>query len=109
MRDYKTGRIVNPIEKVLVSHGRMYTKDSFITFDTSTLEVYPPEIYYDKDDIYLGKMYDHGVFILADIEEIILEYMDQTYSNHDIDDIREFLINKRIEFYKKLEGNNIDK
>ena len=54
-------------------------------------------------------MYDEGVFILPDIEDIILEYMDQTYSNHDMADIREFLLKKRIEFYQKLEENTVDK
>ena len=57
------------------------------------------------DDIYLGKMFDEGVYILPDIEDILLNYQDQCFSNHDLDDIREFLIKRRILFYKKLEGN----
>lgn len=109
MRDYKSGREIDPKERVLVSHGRVYSTDSFLVFDTRKLEDYPPEVYYDREDIFLGKMYDEGVFILPDIEEVILEYMDQTYSNHDMDDIREFLIKRRIAFYEKLEENTIDK
>lgn len=99
MRDYKTGREINLKEKVLVCKGKIYSLDSFIIFDTSKLENYPPEVYYDREDIYLGKMYDPGVFILPDIEELLLEYNDQCFSNHDIEDMRQFLIKKRKEFY----------
>ena len=105
MRDYKTGREINPKERVLVVNDKVYSNDSFIVFDTSKLDDYPPEVYYDRDDIYLGKMFDEGVYILPDIEDILLNYQDQCFSNHDLDDIREFLIKRRILFYKKLEGN----
>jgi hypothetical protein len=105
MRDCKTGREINPKERVLVVNDKVYSNDSFIVFDTSKLDDYPPEVYYDRDDIYLGKMFDEGVYILPDIEDILLNYQDQCFSNHDLDDIREFLIKRRILFYKKLEGN----
>ncbi|MBP2069464.1 MULTISPECIES: aspartate 1-decarboxylase (aspartate alpha-decarboxylase) [Anaerococcus] len=104
MRDYKTGREINPKERVLVVNDKVYSNDSFIVFDTSKLDDYPPEVYYDREDIYLGKMFDEGVYILPDIEDILLNYQDQCFSNHDLDDIREFLVKKRILFYKKLEG-----
>ena len=104
MRDYKTGREINPKERVLVVNDKVYSNDSFIVFDTSKLDDYPPEVYYDRDDIYLGKMFDEGVYILPDIEDILLNYQDQCFSNHDLDDIREFLVKRRILFYKKLEG-----
>jgi hypothetical protein len=105
MRDCKTGREINLKERVLVVNDKVYSNDSFIVFDTSKLDDYPPEVYYDRDDIYLGKMFDEGVYILPDIEDILLNYQDQCFSNHDLDDIREFLIKRRILFYKKLEGN----
>lgn len=104
MRDYKTGREINPKERVLVVKDKVYSNDSFIVFDTSKLDDYPPEVYYDREDIYLGKMFDEGVYILPDIEDILLNYQDQCFSNHDLDDIREFLVKRRILFYKKLEG-----
>ncbi|RGB77333.1 aspartate 1-decarboxylase (aspartate alpha-decarboxylase) [Anaerococcus nagyae] len=104
MRDYKTGREINPKERVLVVNDKVYSNDSFIVFDTSKLDDYPPEVYYDREDIYLGKMFDEGVYILPDIEDILLNYQDQCFSNHDLDDIREFLVKRRILFYKKLEG-----
>lgn len=104
MRDYKTGREINPKERVLVVNDKVYSNDSFIVFDTSKLDDYPPEVYYDREDIYLGKMFDKGVYILPDIEDILLNYQDQCFSNHDLDDIREFLVKRRILFYKKLEG-----
>ena len=105
MRDCKTGREINPKERVLVVNDKVYSNDSFIVFDTSKLDDYPPEVYYDRDDIYLGKMFDEGVYILPDIEDILLNYQDQCFSNHELDDIREFLIKRRILFYKKLEVN----
>ena len=109
MRDYKTGREIDPKERVLVVDNRVYSNESFVVFDTSKLKDYPPEVYYDREDIYLGKIFDEGVFILPDIEDIILAHMDQTFSNHDADEIRNFLIKKRKEFYKKLEENIVDK
>ena len=63
MRDCKTGREINPKERVLVVNDKVYSNDSFIVFDTSKLDDYPPEVYYDRDDIYLGKMFDEGVYI----------------------------------------------
>ncbi|MDU2354194.1 MAG: aspartate 1-decarboxylase (aspartate alpha-decarboxylase) [Anaerococcus sp.] len=98
MRDYKTGREINPKERVLVVNDKVYSNDSFIVFDTSKLDDYPPEVYYDREDIYLGKMFDEGVYILPDIEDILLNYQDQCFSNHDLDDIREFLVKRRILF-----------
>lgn len=104
MRDFKTGREINPKERTLVVRGNVYSNDSFIVFNTSKLKGYPPEVYYDKEDIYLGKMFDEDVFILPDIEEILLSYQDQCFSNHDIDDMRKFLVQRRIEFYDNLSG-----
>lgn len=103
MRDFKTGRKVDPKERVLVVKDKVYTDDSFVIFDTSKLEDYPPEVYYDREDIYLGKMFDDDVYVLPDIEEILLNYQDQCFSNHDLDDLREFLVSRRISFYEKLE------
>ncbi|MDU3177412.1 MULTISPECIES: aspartate 1-decarboxylase (aspartate alpha-decarboxylase) [Anaerococcus] len=103
MRDFKTGRKVDPKERVLVVKNKVYTDDSFVIFDTSKLEDYPPEVYYDREDIYLGKMFDEDVYVLPDIEEILLNYQDQCFSNHDLDDLREFLVSRRISFYEKLE------
>lgn len=103
MRDFKTGRKVDPKERVLVVKDKIYTDDSFVIFDTSKLEDYPPEVYYDREDIYLGKMFDEDVYVLPDIEEILLNYQDQCFSNHDLDDLREFLVSRRISFYEKLE------
>ena len=103
MRDFKTGRKVDPKERVLVVKNKVYTDDSFVVFDTSKLEDYPPEVYYDREDIYLGKMFDEDVYVLPDIEEILLNYQDQCFSNHDLDDLREFLVSRRISFYEKLE------
>lgn len=105
MRDYKTGREINPKEKTLVVKDKVYGHDSFIIFNTSKLENYPPEVYYDREDIYLGKMFDDGIFVLPDIEDILLGYEDQCFSNHDIEDMRQFLVKNRISFYENLENN----
>lgn len=105
MKDYRTGKQINIKEKVLVVKDRVYSKDSYVTFDTRKLEGYPPKIYYDKDENFLGKMYDKGVFELDDIEEILQDYSDTCFSNHDLEDLREFLINKRKAFYELLEKN----
>ena len=48
-------------------------------------------------------MFDDGVFVLPDIEEILLGYQDQCFSNHDLDELRKFLVARRISFYEKLE------
>ena len=103
MRDFKTGRLIDPKERVLIVKDKVYSNDSFVIFDTSKLEDYPPEVYYDREDIYLGKMFDEDVYVLPDIEEILLNYQDQCFSNHDLDDLREFLVSRRISFYEKLE------
>lgn len=103
MKDYLTGRQINIKEAVLVVGNKIYSKNSYISMDTRKLEGYPPKVFYDKDHKYLGKMYDQGVYELADIEEILLDYSDTCFSNHDLDDLREFLINKRKKLYKSLE------
>ena len=103
MRDFKTGRKVDPKERGWVVKNKVDTDDSFVIFDTSKLEDYPPAVYYDREDIYLGKMFDENVYVLPDIEEILLNYQDQCFSNHDLDDLREFLVSRRISFYEKLE------
>lgn len=105
MRDFKTGRLINPKERVLVVKDKVYSNDSFVIFNTSKLEDYPPEVYYDREDIYLGKMFDEDVYVLPDIEEILLSYQDQCFSNHDLEELRKFLVNKRVNFFEKLEQN----
>lgn len=105
MKDYRTGRQINIKEKVLVVKDRVYGTGSYISFDTRKLKGYPPKIYYDKDENFLGKMYDKGVFELDDIEDILQDYSNTCFSNHDLEDLREFLIKKRENFYKLLEKN----
>lgn len=105
MKDYKTGREINIKEKVLIVGDKVYSRDSYFSFDTRNLEDYPPKVYYDREDIYLGKMFDKGIFELEDIEDIVQSYSDTCYSNHDLEDIRSFLIKKREKFYKKLEND----
>lgn len=105
MRDFKTGRLINPKERVLVVKDKVYSNDSFVIFNTSKLEDYPPEVYYDREDIYLGKMFDEDVYVLPDIEEILLSYQDQCFSNHDLEELRKFLVNNRVNFFEKLEQN----
>ncbi|WP_058990489.1 hypothetical protein [Anaerococcus rubeinfantis] len=103
MKDYLTGREINIKEAVLVVGNKIYSKNSYISMDTRKLEGYPPKVFYDKNHNFLGKMYDQNVYELEDIEEILLEYSDTCFSNHDLDDLREFLINKRKKLYKSLE------
>lgn len=103
MKDYLTGREINIKESVLVVGNKIYSKNSYISMDTRKLEGYPPKVFYDKNQNFLGKMYDEGVYELEDIEEILLDYSDTCFSNHDLDDLREFLINKRKKLYKSLE------
>lgn len=105
MKDFRTGREINIKEAVLVVGNKVYAKESFITVDTSRLIDYPPKVYYDKDEELLGKMYDEGVFELDDIEDILLDHEDQSFSNHDLDDIRKFLVERRKRFYEKLSQN----
>ena len=106
MKDNYSGRDINIKEGVLVVNDKVYSKDSYIAVDTSKLEGYPPRVYYDKDQNLLGKMYDDGVFELEDIEDILLDYEDQCFSNHDLNDIRKVLISKRENIYKKLSKND---
>lgn len=103
MKDYLTGREINIKEAVLVVGNKIYSKNSYISMDTRKLEGYPPKVFYDKNHNFLGKMYDQNVYELEDIEEILLDYSDTYFSNHDLDDLREFLINKRKKLYKSLE------
>lgn len=109
MKDFLSGRKIDIREKVLVVGRRIYSKDSYIVFDTRSLEGYPPKIYYDKNENLLGKMYDKGVFELEDIEDILESYSDTCYSNHDLDEIRKYLINRRKKFYRELENNGENK
>lgn len=103
MKDYLTGREINIKEAVLVVGNKIYSKNSYISMDTRKLEGFPPKVFYDKNHNFLGKMYDQYVYELEDIEEILLDYSDTCFSNHDLDDLREFLINKRKKLYKSLE------
>lgn len=105
MKDYLTGREINIKEAVLVVGNKIYSKNSYISMDTRKLEGYPPKVFYDKNQNFLGKMYDEGIYELEDIEEILLDYSDTCFSNHDLDDLREFLINKRKQLYKMLENS----
>ncbi len=105
MKDYLTGREINIKEAVLVVGNKVYGKNSYIIMDTRKLKEYPPKIFYDKNHKFLGKMYDEGVYELLDIEEILMDYSDSCFSNHDLDDLREFLINKRKKLYEMLEKN----
>ena len=103
LKDYLTGKELNIKEAVLVVGNKVYSKDSYISMDTRKLENYPPKVFYDKNHKYLGKMYDEGVYELLDIEDILIDYSNTCFSNHDLDDLREFLINKRKDLYKRLE------
>ncbi|MDO4594998.1 MAG: aspartate 1-decarboxylase (aspartate alpha-decarboxylase) [Tissierellia bacterium] len=103
MRDYKTQRIIDIKERVLVAHKKVYAKESYIAFDTSSLDGYPPKVYYDREDNFIGKMYDEGIFELEDISDVIDSMMDDVFINWNYDDLKEFLVKKRTEFYKKLE------
>ena len=105
MKDYITGREINIKEAVLVVVNKIYSKNSYISMDTRKLEGYPPKVFYDKNQNFLGRMYDEGIYELEDIEEILLDYSDTCFSNHDLDDLREFLINKRKQLYKMLENS----
>lgn len=105
MKDYITGREINIKEAVLVVGNKIYSKNSYISMDTRKLEGYPPKVFYDKNQNFLGKMYDEGIYELEDIEEILLDYSDTCFSNHDLDDLREFLMNKRKQLYKMLENS----
>lgn len=103
MKDYLSGKEINIKEAVLVVGNKVYNKYSYISIDTRKLDGYPPKVYYDKNHNLLGKMYDKGVYELDDIEEILLDYSDTCFSNHDLNDLREFLIKKRKNLYENLE------
>ena len=103
MKDYLSGKEINIKEAVLVVGNKVYNKSSSISIDTRKLDGYPPKVYYDKNHNLLGKMYDKGVYELDDIEEILLDYSDTCFSNHDLNDLREFLIKKRKNLYENLE------
>lgn len=103
MKDYLTGREINIKEAVLVVGNKVYSKNSYISMDTSKLDGYPPKIFYDKNHKFLGKMYDEGIYELVDIEDILIDYSDFCFSNHDLDDLRKFLINKRKKLYELIE------
>lgn len=103
MKDYLSGKEINIKEAVLIVGNRVYNKSSYISIDTRKLDGYPPKVYYDKNHNLLGKMYDKGVYELDDIEEILLDYSDTCFSNHDLNDLREFLIKKRKNLYENLE------
>lgn len=103
MKDYLSGKKINIKEAVLVVGNKVYNKSSYISIDTRKLDGYPPKVYYDKNHNLLGKMYDKGVYELHDIEDILLDYSDTCFSNHDLNDLREFLIKKRKNLYENLE------
>lgn len=105
IRDYKNGRVIDIRERFLIIRGRAYAKESYIAFDTSKLKDYPPIIYYDREDEYLGKIFEEGLYEFEDIEDILLSYSDYCFSNHDLDDLREVLVNKREEFVENLLKN----
>ena len=104
MRDFLTNEKIDIKEKVLVVNDRLYRSKSYIAVDTRALEGYPPKVYYDKDKNFLAKMYDKGVFELDDIEDILLDYQDSCFSNHDLNDLRKVLVKARENFYKSLEN-----
>lgn len=105
IRDCKNGREIDIREKFLIIRGRVYGKESYIAFDTSKLKDYPPIIYYDREDKYLGKIFEQGLYEFEDIEEILLSYSDYCFSNHDLDDIRRLLIKKREDFVDNILKN----
>lgn len=102
MKDFRTAKEIDIKEAVLVVGNKVYARKSYISVDTSKLKGFPPKIFYDKDQKLIGKMYDEGVFELEDIEDILIDYQDQCFSNHDLDDLREFLIKRREIFYENL-------
>lgn len=102
IRDHLTGRKINIKEKMLIVGVDVYAVESYTAFDTSTLKGYPPKVYYDKYDNYLGKIYDRNIIELDDIEDMLLDYQDYCFSNHDLDDLRDNLCRKRESFIKNL-------
>lgn len=106
MKDFLSNRKINIKEKVLVVKDRVYAKESYIAIDTRKLKNYPEKVFYDKNHQYLAKLGDEGVFELDDIEDILISYEDTCFSNHDLEDLRKFLINKRKDLYRNLEKNS---
>ena len=102
IRDCKNGREIDIREKFLIIRGRVYAKESYIAFDTSKLKDYPTIIYYDREDKYLGKIFEEELYEFDDIEDILLSYSDYCFSNHDLDDLRKVLVKKREEVVKKI-------
>ncbi|WP_311486336.1 aspartate 1-decarboxylase (aspartate alpha-decarboxylase) [uncultured Anaerococcus sp.] len=102
IRDCKSGREIDIRESFLIVKGKVYAKESYIAFDTSKLKAYPPVVYYDREDEYLGSFEEEGLYEFSDIEDDLLSYSDYCFSNHDLDDLRDLLVRKREEFIKKL-------
>lgn len=102
IRDCKSGREIDIREKFLIIRGMVYGRESYIAFDTSRLKDYPPIIYYDREDKYLGRIFEDGLYEFDDIEDVLLSYSDYCFSNHDLDDLRKVLVKKREEFVEKL-------
>ena len=102
IRDCKSGRVIDIRESFLIVKGKVYARESYISFDTSKLKAYPPVVYYDREDEYLGSFEEEGLYEFSDIEDDLLSYSDYCFSNHDLDDIRKLLIKKREEFLKNL-------
>ena len=102
IRDCKSGREIDIRESFLIVKGKVYARESYIAFDTSRLKAYPPVVYYDREDEYLGSFEEEGLYEFSDIEDDLLSYSDYCFSNHDLDDLRDLLVRKRKEFIKKL-------
>ncbi|MEQ0487644.1 aspartate 1-decarboxylase (aspartate alpha-decarboxylase) [Anaerococcus murdochii] len=102
IRDCKSGRVIDIRESFLIVKGKVYAKESYIAFDTSKLKAYPPVMYYDREDEYLGSFEEECLYEFSDIEDDLLSYSDYCFSNHDLDDLRDLLVRNREEFIKKL-------
>ncbi|EEI85338.1 hypothetical protein [Anaerococcus lactolyticus] len=102
IKDCKSGREIDIRESFLIVRGRVYAKESYVVFDTSKIKAYPPLVYYDREDEYLGRFEEEGLYEFDDIEDILLSYSDCCFSNHDLDDLRQLLVKKREEFVRKL-------
>ncbi len=102
IKDCKSGREIDIRESFLIVRGRVFAKESYVAFDTSKLKAYPPLVYYDREDEYLGRFEEEGLYEFDDIEDILLSYSDTCFSNHDLDDLRQLLVKKREEFVKKI-------
>ena len=102
IKDCKSGREIDIRESFLIVRGKVYAKESYVAFDTSKLKCYPPVVYYDREDEYLGRFEEEGLYEFEDIEDILISYSDTCFSNHDLDDLRELLVKKREEYVKKL-------